>query len=223
MIVRAPGVDRDRLLQHRARAVEPLQAGQHAAGRTESQLAVRFDAEDLFEGAERVLGAVQQPENLPEGFARGQVVGTVTDRRLKPGQLVVLESTTYPGTTEELLKPILEQSGLRAGQDFFLAFSPEREDPGNAAHSVHTIPKVVGGLDAKSGDLAAALYGAVVPRVVRVSTPEVAEAAPIPSLDGPGGDAWEPPEPGAAEPEPHAEGDPAGDLDGPFSSGGAAP
>jgi UDP-N-acetyl-D-glucosamine dehydrogenase len=99
--------------------------------------------------------------------------------QLRPGQLVVLESTTYPTTTRAVVLPVLEATGLRAGIDFFLAFSPEREDPGNATHTVHTIPKVVGGLDEHSGDLAAALYGAVVPDVVRVSSPEVAEAAKI--------------------------------------------
>lgn len=99
--------------------------------------------------------------------------------QLRPGQLVVLESTTYPTTTREVVLPVLERTELAAGEDFFLAFSPEREDPGNATHSVHTIPKVVGGLDDRSGDLAVALYGAIVPRVVRVSTPEVAEACKI--------------------------------------------
>jgi UDP-N-acetyl-D-glucosamine dehydrogenase len=91
----------------------------------------------------------------------------------------VLESTTYPGTTREVVLPILEAGGLKAGEDFFLAFSPEREDPGNPKFSAPTIPKVVGGLDPRSLDLAATLYGQVVVRVVRVSTPEVAEACKI--------------------------------------------
>jgi UDP-N-acetyl-D-glucosamine dehydrogenase len=99
--------------------------------------------------------------------------------RLRKGQLVVLESTTYPSTTRAVVLPVLERSGLAAGRDFFLAFSPEREDPGNAAHSVANIPKVVGGLDSPSADVACALYSAVVPKVVRVSTPEVAEACKI--------------------------------------------
>jgi UDP-N-acetyl-D-glucosamine dehydrogenase len=98
---------------------------------------------------------------------------------LRPGQLVVLESTTYPGTTRQVVLPILEACGLHAGQDFFLAFSPEREDPGNAAHSAPVIPKVVGGLDEPSQELAATLYGQVVVQVVRVSSPEVAEACKI--------------------------------------------
>jgi UDP-N-acetyl-D-glucosamine dehydrogenase len=99
--------------------------------------------------------------------------------RLRPGQLVVLESTTYPGTTREVVQPILERSGLRAGRDFFLAFSPERENPGSTSHTTRTIPKVVGGLDPVSGRVAAALYAAAVETVVPVSGAEVAEASKI--------------------------------------------
>ena len=100
--------------------------------------------------------------------------------RLRRGQLIVLESTTYPGTTEELVLPVLEEgSGLRSGHDFFLAYSPERENPGDALHTTRSIPKIVGGVDAVSGDLAEALYGAVVTRVVRVSSARVAEASKL--------------------------------------------
>ncbi len=99
--------------------------------------------------------------------------------QLRKGQLIVLESTTYPSTTRNVVLPILEASSLSAGADFFLAFSPEREDPGNATHSVSSIPKVVGGLDAASTDLASALYSSVVVKVVPVSSPEVAEATKI--------------------------------------------
>jgi UDP-N-acetyl-D-glucosamine dehydrogenase len=98
---------------------------------------------------------------------------------LRSGQLIVLESTTYPGTTRQVVLPLLQASGLRAGKDFFLAFSPEREDPGNPQFSAPTIPKVVGGLDARALELAANLYGPVVVQVVRVSSPEVAEACKI--------------------------------------------
>jgi len=98
---------------------------------------------------------------------------------LQPGQLIVLESTTYPGTTRELIKPILEASGLRVEHDFLLAFSPEREDPGRTDHTTETIPKVVGGYGPRSGKVAAALYGAAVRRVVPVSSCEVAEASKI--------------------------------------------
>lgn len=99
--------------------------------------------------------------------------------RLRAGQLVILESTTYPSTTRGVMLPVLERTGLAAGTDFFVAFSPEREDPGTPTHSVSHIPKVVGGLDDASGDVACALYSAIVPKVVRVSTPEVAEACKI--------------------------------------------
>jgi UDP-N-acetyl-D-glucosamine dehydrogenase len=99
--------------------------------------------------------------------------------RLRPGQLVVLESTTYPGTTRQVVQPILEATGLQSGRDFFLAFSPEREDPGNADFSAPTIPKVVGGIDPVSLELTAELYSRVVVKVVRASTAEVAEACKI--------------------------------------------
>jgi UDP-N-acetyl-D-glucosamine dehydrogenase len=99
--------------------------------------------------------------------------------RLRPGQLVVLESTTYPGTTREEMLVRLERNGLRCGEDFFLAFSPEREDPGNREFSTRDIPKVVGGMDVVSRDAAVALYGSIVRRVVPVSSPEVAESAKL--------------------------------------------
>ena len=105
--------------------------------------------------------------------------GLAIGERIRPGQLIVLESTTYPGTTRDELRPTLERSGLVAGEDFFLAYSPEREDPGNPDHSAGKIPKVVGGFNAESLRLAKALYGAVVPQVVPVSSCEVAEACKI--------------------------------------------
>ena len=94
---------------------------------------------------------------------------------LRAGQLVVLESTTYPGTTRERVAPILAESGLVAGEDFNLAFSPERVDPGRTDFTLRTTPKVVGGLTEACGDRAAALYGEVCDAIVRVSTPEAAE------------------------------------------------
>lgn len=99
--------------------------------------------------------------------------------RLRPGQLVVLESTTFPGTTEELLRPILETSGLTCESDFLLAYSPEREDPGNPVHTTGRIPKVVGGVDPASRDAAVALYEQVIPRVVPVSSAATAEATKL--------------------------------------------
>ena len=98
---------------------------------------------------------------------------------LRPGQLVVLESTTYPGTTRELMKPILERSGLRSGRDFFLAYSPEREDPGNLDFSTGDIPKIVGGDGPDALRLAEALYGGIAARTVPVSSPEAAEAVKL--------------------------------------------
>jgi len=94
---------------------------------------------------------------------------------LHPGMLIVLESTTYPGTTEELVRPRLEAAGLRAGIDFFLAFSPERVDPGNPTFNTRNVPKVVGGIDAPSTELAAALYGSAIERIVTVGSTQVAE------------------------------------------------
>ena len=100
-------------------------------------------------------------------------------RRLRPGQLVVMESTTYPGTTREELKPRFDARGLAAGDGYFLAFSPEREDPGNPKYHTKNIPKIVGGLDPASQEAACALYGAAVDSVVPVSSPEVAESAKL--------------------------------------------
>ena len=100
-------------------------------------------------------------------------------KHLKPGHLVVFESTTYPGTTADLIRPILERGGLKSGRDFFLAYSPEREDPGNADFSTRRIPKVVGGDGKEALELAVAFYERIVPRVVPVSTTETAEAVKL--------------------------------------------
>jgi len=94
---------------------------------------------------------------------------------LKRGQLVILESTTYPGTTDEVVQPMLEARGLKADEDFFLAFSPERVDPGNQKFNTRNIPKVVGGIGKASTEAAAALYGSTVDTVVQVSSTRVAE------------------------------------------------
>jgi len=100
-------------------------------------------------------------------------------KNLRRGQLIVLESTTYPGTTREVVIPILESSGLKAGKDFYLGFSPEREDPGNKNFTTRTIPKVVGGLTKTCKDMACSLYGAAIAKIVPVSSLEVAEATKI--------------------------------------------
>lgn len=100
-------------------------------------------------------------------------------KTLRPGQLILLESSTYPGTTRDVMLPRLEATGLKCGRDFYLAYSPEREDPGRRDHDTQSIPKLVGGIDPASGELATALYRKAIKQVVPVSTAEVAEAAKI--------------------------------------------
>ena len=100
-------------------------------------------------------------------------------KSLRPGQLVILESTTYPGTTKDVLLPLLRESGLKEGEEFFLAYSPEREDPGNQNYTAGTIPKVVGGLEPNSTKLAKLFYEKAITSVVPVDSCEVAEACKI--------------------------------------------
>jgi len=133
---------------------------------------------DELRHADAILIAVPTPlskqrePDLSIVLAAGAEIG----RRLRRGQLVVLESTTYPGTTRGDLLPVLErESGLVAGADFHLAFSPERVDPGRVDWTTRTVPKVVGGIDEASTDAAAALYGSAVDTIHRVSSPEAAE------------------------------------------------
>jgi UDP-N-acetyl-D-glucosamine dehydrogenase len=102
-------------------------------------------------------------------------VTEAVSRALRPGQLIILESTTYPGTTREVILPRLEATGLRADEDFFLAFSPERVDPGNLSYGIKNTPKVVGGLGERATELAALLYRQAVETVVEVDSPEAAE------------------------------------------------
>jgi UDP-N-acetyl-D-glucosamine dehydrogenase len=120
------------------------------------------------------LGPHREPDlSFVEGTSRMLAEG------LRPGQLVILESTTYPGTTREVVKPILEASGLRSGADFFLAYSPEREDPGNADFETSRIPKVVAGDGDDALRLASALYDCFVCRTIAVSSLEAAEAVKL--------------------------------------------
>lgn len=100
-------------------------------------------------------------------------------RILRPEQLVTLESTTYPGTTRDFMRPILERSGLSNGKDFYLAYSPEREDPGRKGHTTQTIPKLVGGLDPVAGKLATELYQHAISDVILVDSVEIAESAKL--------------------------------------------
>lgn len=95
---------------------------------------------------------------------------------LRPGQFIILESTTYPGTTEEVLIPILEETGFKAGLDFGVAYSPERIDPGNNKYSVEEIPKVVGGINEECTSIAASLYGTIIQKVISVKNARTAEA-----------------------------------------------
>lgn len=143
-----------------------------------------FEATDRFDRlgeADAILICVPTPLTEAREPDLTYVVNSANaiSTHLRRGQMIVLESTTYPSTTRNVVLPILQASSLDAGSDYFLAFSPEREDPGNETHSVSNIPKVVGGLDAAATDLAATLYGSIVANVVRVSTPEVAEATKI--------------------------------------------
>ena len=144
------------------------------------RLAATGDFERLSE-VDAIVICVPTPLDVHHEPDMTYIVATTEEvaRRLRPGQLVVLESTTYPGTTDELMRERLEEGGLILGQDFFLAFSPEREDPGNPKFSTTTIPKVVGGVDEVSGDLAEALYRQAIGEVVRVSSARAAEATKL--------------------------------------------
>lgn len=130
---------------------------------------------------EAILICVQTPLRKSKAPDLGAIVAAcgALAPRLKRGQLVVLESTTYPGTTDEVVRPLLERSGLKAGRDFFLAFSPERVDPGNAKWTIANTPKVVGGVDAESARLAGLLYRRIVRRVVPVSSAKTAEVVKL--------------------------------------------
>jgi len=140
------------------------------------KLEVASDARALKD-CDAVLICVQTPLRKTKEPDLGAVVAAcrALAPRLRRGQLIVLESTTYPGTTNEVVLPELEKSGLKAGRDFHLAFSPERVDPGNAKWKIANTPKVVGGIDADSTRLARALYSAVVREVVPVSSAKAAE------------------------------------------------
>ena len=105
--------------------------------------------------------------------------GEELSQRLRRGQLVILESTTYPGTTRQVLQPILEKSGLKAGADFYLAFSPERVDPGSRNFNIKNTPKIVGGIDAESTEMARLLYQQVADKVIPVSSPDTAEMTKV--------------------------------------------
>jgi UDP-N-acetyl-D-glucosamine dehydrogenase len=151
---------------------------------TDMRKAGRFDATADFSRlaeADAVISCVPTPlgAHLEPDLSYVEKTSDDIAAALRPGQLVVLESTTYPGTTREIMLPRLAARGLRCGHDFYLAYSPEREDPGRKDHRTQTIPKLVGGIDPASGEVAVALYRQAIHDVVPVSTAEVAEAAKI--------------------------------------------
>lgn len=131
--------------------------------------------------ADAILICVPTPLNANREPELGPVLSAsrAVARVLRSGQCVVLESTTFPGTTREYLVPLLEESGLRAGVDFQLAFSPERVDPGRTDYTIRTTPKIVGGLTEACTERASAVYGRICEQVVPVSTPESAELAKL--------------------------------------------
>ncbi len=140
----------------------------------------RFDATDDFSRLgepDCVLICVPTPltEKMEPDLQYIEKTIEAVRERIRKGQLIVLESTTYPGTTEELVLPRLESSGLKVGQDFFLGFSPEREDPGNKRFTTHQIPKVVAGVTPSCQKVVTALYNQIIKQVVPVSSPRVAE------------------------------------------------
>jgi UDP-N-acetyl-D-glucosamine dehydrogenase len=145
----------------------------------------RFDATTDFKRiaeVDAILICVPTPLTKTMDPDLSYIVGTAEEigPYLRKGQLVVLESTTYPGTTTDLMQPILEkESGLKAQKDFYVAYSPEREDPGNPNFETTTIPKVVGAATAEGLAMTSALYSVLVPKVVTVSSPETAEAVKL--------------------------------------------
>jgi UDP-N-acetyl-D-glucosamine dehydrogenase len=170
--------------------VQKLKAGESYIKHIDSASLQRLIRERTFEPtadlnrlseADCIIICVPTPLNESRDPDLSYIEGTARAiaKTLRPGQLVVLESTTHPTTTRTNVWPVLEATGMRCGTDYFLAFSPEREDPGNPQFQAATIPKVVGGFDEKSGDLASAMYGHAIVKVVRASSMEVAEACKI--------------------------------------------
>jgi len=135
----------------------------------------------LLKEADAILICVPTPlktKYSPDISYIKQAVVSIS-RNIKRGSLVILESTTYPGTTEEVILPLLQKNGLRHGEDFYLCFSPERIDPGNTSYSVDKIPKVVGGLSREAASLAVALYSRIIKKVILVSSARAAEAVKL--------------------------------------------
>ncbi|HEX6470474.1 MAG TPA: nucleotide sugar dehydrogenase [Streptosporangiaceae bacterium] len=181
--LRVGGLDRD------ARVVAGLKAGRShvddvSDADVEEMLGTGFvptEDEAILDGARTVVICVPTPLSEEGGPDLTAVRGAsmAVAGHLSPGMLVVLESTTYPGTTEEVVRPVLETSGLVAGEDFHLAFSPERIDPGNPVYGLRNTPKIVGGLTAACASEAAAFYGKFVEKVVQAKGTREAEMAKL--------------------------------------------
>ena len=144
----------------------------------------RFDATNYFERlaeADAIISCVPTPlgSHLEPDLSYVEKTAEDIAKTLRKGQLIVLESTTYPRTTREIMLPKFEATGLKCGVDFFLAYSPEREDPGRKDFNTQTIPKLVGGIDPASTEVAVALYRKAVKEVIPVSSAEVAESAKL--------------------------------------------
>jgi len=152
----------------------------HAAVLGESLLAATGDW-DRLPGQDVIVICVPTPltRNLTPDLQYIEAVTAEVARRLRPGQLICLESTTYPGTTQEVMKPLLEASGLKDGQDFYLAFSPERVDPGNKRYSTRNTNKVVGACEPASREVALAFYRQTILEVVAVSSSQAAEMVKV--------------------------------------------
>ncbi|MCC7163325.1 MAG: nucleotide sugar dehydrogenase [Anaerolineae bacterium] len=169
-----------------ARKVEAIQRGESYIPDVETALVTQLvqnktlsatTNEQVLKDADVIFICVPTPFDRMKAPDLGMIQSASESiaRNLRAGQLVILQSTTYPGTTEEFVLPILEKSGLKAGQDFYLAFSPERIDPGNKDWSAHNMPKVLGGLTPRSTELAHKLLVALTPQVHLVSSPRAAE------------------------------------------------
>jgi UDP-N-acetyl-D-glucosamine dehydrogenase len=170
--------------------IEKLKKGENYIKHLDPKLFKKMCDSDLFE-ASSDFDKLDRPDVLiicvPTPLTKQKepdlqyVVSTTMSisAKLRKGQLVILESTTYPGTVDEVMKPVLEKTGLEFGKDFFLAFSPEREDPGRRDYSTTTTPKIVGGVDAKSTELSVNLYSLFIDNVVEVRNARTAEATKL--------------------------------------------
>ncbi len=172
------------------RKIDALDKGQSYIAHIPSEKIQKWQKEGKFQAtsdmsrlneADVILICVPTPLNESRDPDLSCVTGTTESiaKALRKGQLVVLESTTYPGTTRDVMLPILDKTGLVCGKDYFLAYSPEREDPGNPTYSANSIPKVVGGYDSVCLELADALYSRAVTKTIPVKSLEIAEACKI--------------------------------------------